>query len=520
MKKMIAPKKVIAIDGPSGAGKSSVAKLLAEEFGYDYLDTGALYRAVGLDLLRRGINENSTDDEIESALTKTEVVFSGGKVLLHNKDVSAEIRSPEASHFASVFSARKPVRQFLLGKQRDAALHSDIVAEGRDMTTVVFPTAQVKIYLDASVDERTKRRTAELLSKGFEVNEERIRLDIMERDARDSGRDVAPLRKSDDAFLLDSTGLSIPDVLAKISAIIKKAEKTKKTRKKKNLGIYTAKRSGFCFGVKRAIDTTFDIAAKNPRGVYTLGPIIHNPQVINRLKESGVSPVDFDRLSGADVKSLIIRTHGIPRQLYDKIAESGYRIIDATCPFVKKAQHYAKILHESGYQVLILGDREHPEVKGLMSYAGDDVMVVDENIAIPPGLKTKVGVVVQTTQSVEALKKLLSVIIERAKEVKVYNTICNSTALRLRETEEMARKVDVMIVVGGKNSANTTQLANLCRSLSVRTFHIETSDEIREEWFAGASKVGLTAGASTPDWIISDVEKRIRAIGGISFNGT
>ena len=285
------------------------------------------------------------------------------------------------------------------------------------------------------------------------------------------------------------------------------------------VAILTAKRAGFCFGVKRAIDISFDIAKEIPEGVYTLGPIIHNPQVIEKLKTEGIFPLDtIEDIGNREIKALIIRTHGIPHQIYDAISSQSFRLIDATCPFVKNAQHYAQLLKENGYQVVILGDSTHPEVKGIMSYAGDDVVVVDENTQLPH-LKTKVGIVVQTTQPVEALKKLLSNIIEHVKEVKVYNTICNSTALRLKETADMAREVDVMIVVGGKNSANTTQLSNLCRSLSVRTYHIETEGELKKEWFIGVRTAGVTAGASTPDWIIKKVEKRIIDIGGESRNG-
>jgi 4-hydroxy-3-methylbut-2-enyl diphosphate reductase len=282
--------------------------------------------------------------------------------------------------------------------------------------------------------------------------------------------------------------------------------------------IIIAKMAGFCFGVKRAIEITFDISKKDREGVYTLGPIIHNPQVIEKLKSEGVAPIEIDEIDKHDVKALIIRTHGIARQLHDGIAARGFRIIDATCPFVKKAQHYAKLLKEKGYQVVILGDANHPEVKGLVSYAGEDVVVVNADSPLT-GLKPKVGIIVQTTQPVEALKKLLSGVAEHAKEIMVYNTICNSTALRLRETAEMAHMVDVMIVVGGKNSANTTQLANLCRSLSVKTHHIETAAEIDDLWFRDARKTGITAGASTPDWIIKEVEERIRDIGGGSCNG-
>ncbi len=216
-------KKVIAIDGPSGAGKSTIAKLLARELGFEYLDTGALYRAVALNLMRLGLDNNSSDKDIASALRKTKVEFKKGQVILNGEDVSREIRSPEAGHYASVFSARKAVREHLLKIQRDASMNSDLVAEGRDMTTVVFPDAFRKFFLDASVGERTRRRTWELISKGFEVSEERVRLDIMERDIRDSKRDLAPLRKASDAHLIDSTGLSIDDVFNMMIDIIRGA---------------------------------------------------------------------------------------------------------------------------------------------------------------------------------------------------------------------------------------------------------------------------------------------------------
>ncbi|MBI5640246.1 MAG: (d)CMP kinase [Nitrospirae bacterium] len=218
-------KNVIAIDGPSGAGKSTVAKLLSKELGFDYLDTGALYRAVALGLTKGGIDENASDDGIAAALEDIRVEFRDNRVLLNGTDVSHDIRSPEASHFASVFSARRPVRAYLLGIQRDAAMHADLVAEGRDMTTVVFPEACAKFYLDASVGERTRRRTLELSSRGFEADEDRIRLDITERDIRDSRRALAPLRKADDAHFIDSTGLAVEEVFEKIIGIIREDAK-------------------------------------------------------------------------------------------------------------------------------------------------------------------------------------------------------------------------------------------------------------------------------------------------------
>ncbi len=274
--------------------------------------------------------------------------------------------------------------------------------------------------------------------------------------------------------------------------------------------IITAKRAGFCFGVKRAVDMAFDVAKKS-ESVYTLGPIIHNPQVIEKLKSEGVWPVES--IDNPKIKTLIIRTHGVPKNVSEKLSRKKYEVIDTTCPFVKKAQNYANLLQAEGYQVLIVGDCEHPEVKGLMSYAGLDVVVINKDDSLPK-LKSRVGVVVQTTQPISVLKKFIADAVDCVKELKVFNTICNSTALRLKETKAIAQGVDAVIVVGGKNSANTTQLANFCISMSVPTYHVETASEIRKQWFMNVGKVGITAGASTPDWIIEDVAERIRYLGG------
>lgn len=209
-------KRVIAIDGPSGAGKSTIAKLLAKALGFSYLDTGALYRAVALHLVSLGLDEGASDEEISSALGKTKVEFTDGGVFLNDRDVSGEIRSAEAGHYASVFSARVPVRRYLLDTQRDAARRSDLVAEGRDMTTVVFPGAFRKIYMEASVEERARRRSRELSARGLEVDRHRVQMEIIERDTRDSNRDIAPLKKAADARVIDSTGLPIEEVLRRV----------------------------------------------------------------------------------------------------------------------------------------------------------------------------------------------------------------------------------------------------------------------------------------------------------------
>lgn len=208
--------KVIAIDGPSGAGKSSVSRLVAKRLGYQYLDTGALYRALALHLTRKGVNPEGPDGDIANAAKDAEIRLDGEMVLLNGEDVSDAIRTPEAGHYASVFSARKSVREYLFKIQKDAGQNYNIVAEGRDMTTVVFPDAGVKIYLDASEEGRAERRYRQLQGKGMPITMEEALNDVRERDFRDKNRDIAPLKRADDALYLDTTNMALDAVVERI----------------------------------------------------------------------------------------------------------------------------------------------------------------------------------------------------------------------------------------------------------------------------------------------------------------
>jgi cytidylate kinase len=213
-------RQVIAIDGPSGAGKTTIAKLIAKELGFDYLDTGALYRTVALALKNSGIEIEDSDDKLRDLLDNSRIAFNNGKVFLNGKDVSEDIRFSEIDHYSSVFSARKVIRDFLLGVQRDSALNADLVAEGRDTTTVVFPDAQKKVYLSASLEERAKRRYFQFREKGILMSIDEARRNIIERDIRDSTREIAPLKIATDALLIDSSNLSVEQVTQKILEFI------------------------------------------------------------------------------------------------------------------------------------------------------------------------------------------------------------------------------------------------------------------------------------------------------------
>jgi cytidylate kinase len=213
--------KVIAIDGPSGAGKSTIARSLAGRLGFGYLDTGAIYRAIALFFLEQGITPEGEDALLLKALESSGIRFRGGKVLLGERDVSGDIRTPEVGHYSSVFSARKVVRDFLLTVQREAAAGQDVVVEGRDTTTVVFPDAWKKFYMDASPEERARRRYLQLKEMGLAVAEEDAVRDVGMRDERDRNRGIAPLVKAEDAIIINTTDKNTDEVLEKIIEIVR-----------------------------------------------------------------------------------------------------------------------------------------------------------------------------------------------------------------------------------------------------------------------------------------------------------
>jgi 4-hydroxy-3-methylbut-2-en-1-yl diphosphate reductase len=269
--------------------------------------------------------------------------------------------------------------------------------------------------------------------------------------------------------------------------------------------------AGFCFGVERALATTLEAVEDAPEPVNTLGPLIHNPTVIADLKGKGVGVVSDP--SEARAGTVILRSHGVPREMRQQLSASGLTIIDATCPFVTSAQEKAARLHKDGYLVVILGEREHPEVLALRSYAGEDSLVVESPADLPPELPSRrIGVVVQTTQSHERLAELVAHLAPRARELLVHNTICSATEQRQAAAITMATTVDAVVVVGGRNSANTRRLAELCKDRQPRTYHVESAAELDPAWFQGARVVGVTAGASTPPDQIEQVVRTIEEI--------
>ncbi|SNR93198.1 4-hydroxy-3-methylbut-2-enyl diphosphate reductase [Desulfurobacterium atlanticum] len=274
--------------------------------------------------------------------------------------------------------------------------------------------------------------------------------------------------------------------------------------------IIVAKSAGFCWGVKRAVNMAIAAAKKNGT-VYSLGELIHNPQEIKRLETLGIKKIDSINEIPKN-STVIIRSHGVPPDIIKKLKEKGIFIVDATCPFVKAIQEKAISLEKEGYPVCILGNSSHPEVIGIAGHVKDPVIVENENDIekLPPF--QKLGIVCQTTLNSELLSKFVASLSKEIKEMKLFNTICKATKVRQEETRKLAQQVDMMIVIGGKNSSNTGKLYAISKKLNRNSFHIESAEEIDESWFKNIEKIGITAGASTPQWIIEEVIERIKTI--------
>lgn len=262
---------------------------------------------------------------------------------------------------------------------------------------------------------------------------------------------------------------------------------------------------GFCFGVRRAVD----MAEKHPGRLNTLGSLIHNPQEVARLAEQGKVPIE--KLEQANEKTVLIRAHGVPDFIIRRAVELGYEVVDATCPFVKKAQTLAKHLEETGYQVIIIGEPDHPEIIGIVGNLKQPVIVETLAEARQLGQYDRIGIIMQTTSNVELASQIEAEIRKHSTEVKAMATICQATQEHQAAVRALAPNVDVMVVVGGKTSGNTTRLYEISKNYTT-SYHIETVDDLDINWFAQVQKIGLTAGASTPDWIIDAVENKIRSL--------
>ena len=275
-----------------------------------------------------------------------------------------------------------------------------------------------------------------------------------------------------------------------------------------------ADNAGFCFGVKRAMKIAWDeLENKSENNIYSLGPLIHNKQAVDRYKEKGL--VEMDNLESIPSESkLIIRSHGVAEKVYTESKAKNMEIVDTTCPFVKKIHDIVKDFSDRGYKIIIVGNHNHPEIIGINGWCNNEAIVINkleeiDDITFDP---TQIYCVVsQTTANLESFDKIVDKLKTKINNLTVKNTICFATKERQISAIDLAREVDCMVVIGGKHSSNTQKLVNICKDL-VPTFSIETKEELEKEKFAGFKVAGVTAGASTPDWIIEEVINYLKEI--------
>lgn len=269
--------------------------------------------------------------------------------------------------------------------------------------------------------------------------------------------------------------------------------------------VVLAKNSGFCYGVKRAVDSCIDIKKKfKDKKVYTLGPLIHNNDVVNFLKSKNIYAIELSDIDGLKENDIIvIRSHGVPLEVLNKLKEKKFNILDATCPYVSNIQKKVQKYYKEGYSIVIVGDKNHPEVIGINGWC-ENSAIISKNGENLEYLPNKVCLVSQTTEKKEHWEKILNIVNGRCKEVVAFNTICSATEVRQKCANELSKEVEAMVVVGGKNSSNTTKLYEICKSNCENTIHVENLREIPKNFSQNFSTIGVTAGASTPDWIIKE----------------
>lgn len=271
------------------------------------------------------------------------------------------------------------------------------------------------------------------------------------------------------------------------------------------MNIYISKHAGYCFGVKNAVETASEILEhSNDMPIYSLGPLIHNPQVVDKLGKDGLKVLS--KIQGIDKGKIIIRAHGVPKSVQKEIESLKLSLIDTTCPFVKAVHEKVNKYNEMGYKIVIIGDKNHPEVIGINGWCNNEGIIVNtEEEAIGIEYYNKLCIVSQTTNTLEKFEKLSNILASKGDEVKVFNTICNATNLRQNACEELAKKVDAMVVIGGYNSSNTNKLVEISKKHCKNVYHIEISEELPLQDITKFNTIGITAGASTPDWIIKEV---------------
>lgn len=513
----------IAFDGHSSCGKSTIAKALAKTLGYTYVDTGAMYRGVTLWSLREGLwqGEQPMSEAIRERLSEVVLTFvqcdGGQHLLLNGEDVEHEIRGLWVSNHVSPISTIPEVRRYLVAQQQSWVADKGVVMDGRDIGTVVMPTAELKFFVTASTEVRALRRYHELLAKGDQVVYEEVLHNITERDTIDSTRATDPLRRADDAILLDNSHLSREEQQVLVEEV---ARRVIRGNKEGDIQVEIDGASGFCFGVINAINKAED-ELKQDRPLYSLGDIVHNGAEVERLEGMGLHSISHDKLKELRNTRVLFRAHGEPPALYEQARKQSIEIIDATCPVVlalqKRIREKYMASRNNGTQIVIYGKQGHAEVNGLVGQTEGNALVIqsieEAKERIDPS--RPVALFSQTTMDRGRFTELSEMIEEWLNEgvkLETFDTVCRQVANRVPEISRFARQKDWVYFIAGAHSSNGKVLFDTAQRANLNTYFISSPSEITQPLPSWVHSVGICGATSTPRWQMDAVKIRVEEL--------
>ena len=507
---------IIAIDGHSSCGKSTVAKEIARKLNYIFIDTGAMYRAITLFCLRNQLIINGVVDvdKLGEKLGQIQVAFFYNQETNHNdiwlngENVENEIRLLTVSQNVSPVAAVAQVRHLLVALQQKMGQSRGIVMDGRDIGTVVFPDADLKIFMTANPDVRAKRRFDELVAKGEKVSFDEIRNNIIERDHYDENREESPLVKAVDAIVLDNSYMTREEQLNWILDKIYQIQK--------GLVIEIDQQSGFCFGVVEAIRKAEE-TLKYQDTLYCLGDIVHNDAEVDRLTREGLITIDHERFFSMKDAIVLLRAHGEPPETYEYARQNNIRLIDATCPVVLKLQQRIRKGYESdkshNTQFVIYGKKGHAEVNGLVGQTNGEAIVLEnwnENDKLD--YSRPIELYSQTTKDLEGFHLLAEELKKKSVTThpKIHDTVCRQVANRIPAVRKFAGRFDLVLFVSGQKSSNGKMLYGICQTVNKNSKFISSVEDIDLQWLRNIGSVGICGATSTPKKLLEEVAQAVR----------
>lgn len=498
----------IAVDGPASSGKSSIASTIAERFNFKYINTGLLYRLGTYLALKNNWDFDKDENLIIDNLSTSSIEIFNDYLIFNGEKLSLELRSQEVDSNVSIIAKNPNIRKVINKILREIPFENGIIMDGRDIGTEVLKDADLKIFITANEIIRAKRRYNDSLKNGLQIDYNKILNEIEKRDKIDYNRTESPLKIASEAKVIDTSDLSFSESVDELSKIIVEYMVPKMSLKK----VKIAENNGFCHGVLRAVNELTKVVDNNTKkNVSTLGEIIHNKQIIGHFSRKNVSIVnkeDLERLKPEE-DILVVRAHGIPNDIEDVLKSKSIEYVDATCGKVKVIHRKIKDYYEKGYDIVIVGNKNHPEIIGANSYCNYNAKFFFEDKFDGEITSDKVCILSQTTEKYENFEKAVNYISKLYKEVVYLNTICDATFLRQRDVAELAKNVDYMIIVGDKQSSNSNKLYEVAKKYCNKSIIIERASDLSKSFLKdiinNSCNVGISSGASTPDWIMKEV---------------